>query len=78
MNRKLYPSDLTDNEWTVYSQFLHWRDKNIFQKLTTKLNRRLRILLGKKANLSVGIVDLMEAKKLKVGKDTYWLITLDC
>ena len=143
MNRKPYPSDLTDSEWaqiepilyedvyrkagskgkyprkemfnailyvlrtgcqwtdiphdfppwkTVYSQFLRWRDKNIFQKLNTKLNRRLRTLLGKNADPSVGIADsqsikttekkgfvgMTEAKKLKVGKDTYWLITLDC
>jgi transposase len=143
MNRKPYPSDLTDSEWaqiepilyedvyrkagskgkyprkemfnailyvlrtgcqwtdiphdfppwkTVYSQFLRWRDKNIFQKHNTKLNRRLRTLLGKNADPSVGIADsqsikttekkgfvgMTEAKKLKVGKDTYWLITLDC
>lgn len=25
-----------------------------------------------------GFVGLMEAKKLKVGNDTFWLITLDC
>ncbi len=143
MNRKPYPSDLTDKEWaeiepiiyedvyrkagskgkysrkemfnailyvlrtgcqwtdiphdfppwkTVYSQFLRWRDKNIFQKINTKLNRRLRTLLGKNADSSIGIVDsqsikttekkgsvgLMEVKELKVGKDTYWWITLDC
>lgn len=142
MNRKSYPSDLTNKEWaqiepifyegiyrkagskgkyprremfnailyvlrtgcqwtdiphdfppwkTVYSQFLRWRDKNLFQKLNVHLNRRLRTLLGKNAEPSAGIVDsqsvkttekkgfvdLMEVKKLKVGKDTYWWITLD-
>jgi transposase len=76
---------------TVYSQFLRWRDKNLFQKLNVHLNRRLRTLLGKNAEPSTGIVDsqsvkttekkgfvdLMGVKKLKVGKDTYWWITLD-
>ncbi|QVL56354.1 MAG: hypothetical protein KFB95_03935 [Simkaniaceae bacterium] len=47
--------------------------------------------MGKNEDPSVGIVDsqsvkttekkgsagLMEARKLRVGKDTYWLITLD-
>ena len=51
-----------------------------------------RTLLGKNADPSVGIADsqsikttekkgfagMTEAKKLKVGKDTYWLITFDC
>lgn len=143
MNRKPYPSDLTDKEWdqiepilyeniyrkagskgkysrremfnailyvlrsgcqwtdlphdfppwkTVYSQFLRWRDKDLFQKLNDKLTKRLRILLGKNAEPSAaivdsqsvkttekkGFVDLMEGRKLKVGKDTYWWITLDC
>lgn len=143
MNRKPYPSDLTDKEWvqiepilyegiyrkagskgkyprremlnailyvlrtgcqwtdiphdfppwkTVYSQFLRWRDKNIFQKLNNKLSRRLRTLLGRNEDASVGIVDsqsvkttekkgsadLTEVKKLKVGNDIYWWITLDC
>src|SRR5690606_36910064 len=32
---------------TVYSQFLRWRDKNLFQKLNTTLNKRLRTLLGR-------------------------------
>lgn len=143
MNRKPYPSDLTEEEWsqiepifdedvyrragskgkhprkekfnailyvlrtgcqwtdlphdfppwkTVYSQFLRWRDKSVFQKLNNKLSRRLRTLLGRNADPSVGIVDsqsvkttekkgsvaLMEVRKLKVENDTYWWITLDC
>jgi transposase len=143
MNRKPYPSDLTDKEWaeieptlsegvyrkagskgkypprekfnailyvlrtgcqstdiphdfppwkTVYSQFLRWRDRSLFQKLNAQLSKRLRILLGRNANPSVGIVDsqsvkttekkgfadLMEVRKLKVANDTYWWITLDC
>lgn len=77
---------------TVYSQFLRWRDKNLFQKLNTTLNKRLRTLLGRNADPSVGIVDSQsikttekkgsagstEVKKLRVGNDTYWWITLDC
>jgi len=142
MNRKAYPSDLTDKEWekiepllhqqvyrkagckgkytrremlnsifyvlrtgcqwtdlphdlppwkSVYSQFLRWRDKDLFKELNKILTQKLRNLLGRHSNPSVGIVDsqsvkttekkgfadLTEVKKLKVGKDTYWLITLD-
>lgn len=76
---------------SVYSQFLRWRDKGIFIKMNKALRKSLRTLLGKNPEASAGIVDsqsvkttekkgslgLMEAKKLKVGKDTYWLITLD-
>ena len=76
---------------TVYSQFLRWRDRGVFKQINTALSRRLRVLMGKNEDPSVGIVDsqsvkttekkgsagLMEARKLRVGKDTYWLITLD-
>ena len=143
MNRKSYPSDLSNQEWeqvwpllqegvyrkagskgkysrremlnsifyvlrtgcqwtdlphdfppwkSVYSQFLRWRDKELFIKLNDVLRKKLRRLLGRSAHSSAGIVDsqsvkttekkgsadLMEVKKLKVGKDTYWWITLDC
>ena len=77
-------------------QFIHnfsaGEIKNIFQKLNNKLSRRLRTLLGRNEDASVGIVDsqsvkttekkgsadLTEVKKLKVGNDIYWWITLDC
>jgi transposase len=76
---------------TIYSQFLRWRDRGIFEKINTALSRRLRILMGKNEDPSAGIIDsqsvkttekkgsagLMGARKLRVGKDTYWLITLD-
>ena len=76
----------------VYSQFLRWRDRSLFQKINNNLSKRLRVLLGKNADPSVGIVDSqsikttekkgfvdsMEVRELKVGNDTYWWITLDC
>ena len=63
----------------------------MFVKMNRGLRRSLRTLLDKNPEASVGIADsqsvkttekkgsvgLMEAKKLKVGKDTFWLITLD-
>lgn len=77
---------------SVYSQFLRWRDRGLFETINSALSQRLRVLLGKTPDPSAGIadsqsvkttekkgsVDLMEAKKLRVGKDTYWWITLDC
>ncbi len=139
MNKKPYPSDLTEEEWnciepilckkkagapaihsrreilnaifyvlktgcqwrelphdfptwkTVYSQFLRWRDKQIFEHLNNHLRSSLRKLLGKTAETTAAIgdsqsvkttekkdsVDLMQVRKLKAAKDTYWLITLD-
>lgn len=76
---------------SVYAQFLRWKKHDLFMKMNRSLRRSLRTLLGKNPEASVGIADsqsvkttekkgspgLMEAKKLKVGKDTYWLITLD-
>lgn len=69
---------------TVYSQFLRWRDKDLFQKLNDHLSRCFRKLLGKNADPSVGIVDSQSvkttekkgsvdstgARRLKAGKDT--------
>ena len=76
---------------SVYSQFLRWRDKGIFIKLNDVLRKTLRLQLGRSEATSAGIVDSqsvkttekkgsvgsMEVKKLRVGKDTYWWITLD-
>lgn len=76
---------------SVYAQFLRWRKRDLFMKMNRSLRRSLRTLLGKNPEASVGIADsqsvkttekkgspgLMGAKRLKVGKDTYWLITLD-
>lgn len=77
---------------SVYAQFLRWRQRDLFMKINRSLRRSLRVLLERNPEASVGIadsqsikttekkgsVDLMEAKKLKVGNDTFWLITLDC
>ena len=143
MERKAYPSDLSDKEWaeiepllrknvyrgagcrgkysrremlnsifyvlrtgcqwtdlphdfppwkSVYSQFLRWRDRDLFSELNKSLSGRLRKLLGRSSESSAGIadsqsvkttekkgfVDMTGVKKLKVGKDIYWWITLDC
>jgi hypothetical protein len=64
----------------------------LFKKLNQVLTGKLRKLLGRHSTPSAGIVDsqsvkttekkgfvdLMEVKKLKVGKDIYCWITLDC
>jgi transposase len=76
---------------SVYSQFLRWRDRGIFEKINSSLRKSLRSLLGKHPEATAAIVDSqsvkttekkgfadsMGVKKLKVGKDIYWLITLD-
>lgn len=76
---------------SVYSQFLRWRDRGVFIKLNEVLRKTLRLQLGRSEATSAGIVDSqsvkttekkgsvdsMEVKKLRVGKDTYWWITLD-
>lgn len=76
---------------SVYSQFLRWRERNVFAQLNSELRGSLRQMLGKSKEATAAIVDSqsvktvekkgfadsMEVKKLKVGKDTYWLITLD-
>ena len=75
----------------MYSQFLRWRDREVFIKLNEVLRKTLRVQLGRSEDTSAGIVDSqsvkttekkgsvdsMEVKKLKVGKDIYWWITLD-
>ena len=77
---------------SVYAQFLRWKEKGIFDKVHDFLRHSLRKAVGRNEKASVGIADsqsikttekkgfadLMQARKLKVGKDTYWLITLDC
>ena len=76
---------------TVYSQFLRWKQKGIFIEIHNYVRSSLRKFLGKEGIASAGIVDSqsvkttekkgsvdsMVARKLKAGKDTYWLITLD-
>jgi len=75
----------------VYGQFLRWKQKELFEKIHDSLRRSLRAALGKNEDASVGIADsqsikttekkgfvaMTGARKLKVGKDTYWWITLD-
>lgn len=75
----------------VYSQFTRWKEKDLFVKVHDFLRSSLRKALGRNPEASVGIadsqsvktvekkgsVDLTQIKELKVGKDTYWLITLD-
>jgi transposase len=77
---------------SVYSQFLRWRQRHIFAKINNELRQSLRQVLGKSKEVRAGIVDsqsvktvekkgfadLTQVRKLKAGKDTYWLITLDC
>lgn len=76
---------------TVYMQFDCWKKKGLFIRIHDYLRSSLREALGKHAEASVGIadsqsvktvkkkgfVDLTHIKKLKVGNDTCWLITLD-
>jgi transposase len=75
----------------VYMQFDRWKKKNLFIKMHHHLRATLREALGRNAEASVGIadsqsvktvekkgsVDLTRIKELRVGNDTYWLITLD-
>ena len=75
----------------VYMQFVRWKEKGVFIKMHDHLRARLREALGKNAVPSVGIADsqsvktvekkgsadLTQIKELRVGNDTYWLITLD-
>jgi transposase len=75
----------------VYGQFFRWKHKGLFQKIHDSLRYSLREALGRNGHASVGIADsqsikttekkgfvgMTGARKLKVGKDTYWLITLD-
>ena len=78
--------------WTaVHSQFIRWKEKRLFEKIHDFLRSSLRKALGRNTDASVGIADsqsvkttekrgfadLMQARKLKVGRGTYWLITLD-
>ena len=84
------PNDLPP--WrAVYAQFMRWKDKQLFIKIHDHLRSSLRQTLKRNAEASVGIadsqsvkttekkgfVDMTRVRKLKVGKDTYWLITLD-
>jgi transposase len=76
---------------SVYSQFLRWKEKNLFEQINAHLRKSLRQLCGRAAEASAGIgdsqsvkttekkgfADLMQVRKLKAGKDTYWWITLD-
>ena len=84
------PNDLPP--WkAVYAQFMRWKEKGLFIQIHDELRSALRQALGRHVEASVGIVDsqsvkttekkgfvgLTRIKKLKVEKDTYWLITLD-
>lgn len=76
---------------SVYDLFRRYRIRGVFEKIHHQLRRGLRQLAKRAAEPSVGIVDsqsvkttekggfvgLTGARRLKVGKDTYWLITLD-
>ncbi|BBI17072.1 Uncharacterized protein NCS13_1_0877 [Neochlamydia sp. S13] len=69
---------------SVYSQFLRWKQSNLFEQINTYLRRSLRQSLGKLAEPSAAIVDSQSvkttekkgsadttvARKLKVGKGT--------
>lgn len=72
-------------------QFDRWKKKGLFLKIHDHLRATLREAVGKNAEASVGIadsqsvktvekkgsVDLTRIRELRVGNDTYWLITLD-
>jgi transposase len=72
-------------------QFDRWKKKGLFIKMHDHLRATLREALGRNAEASVGIadsqsvktaekkgsVDLRRIKELRVGNDTYWLISLD-
>ena len=76
---------------SVYDLFRRYKIRGVFEKIHHQLRRGLRQLAKRAAEPSVGIVDsqsvkttekggfvgLTEARRLKVGKDIYWLITLD-
>lgn len=75
----------------VYIQFDRWKKKGLFLKIHDHLRTTLREAVGRNAEASVGIadsqsvktvekkgsVDLTRIRRLRVGNDTYWLITLD-
>jgi len=77
---------------SVYLQFRRWQKKNVFEQIHHCLRKGLRRLVERAKESSVGIVDsqsikttekggsegLTEVRKLKAGKDTYWLITWEC
>jgi hypothetical protein len=71
---------------------LRWRQHHIFAKINNERRQSLKQVLGKSKEARAGIVDsqsvktvekkgfedLTQVRKLKAGKDTYWLISLDC
>ncbi|MBB63485.1 MAG: hypothetical protein CMO81_00295 [Waddliaceae bacterium] len=75
---------------SVYSQFLRWRERDLFSKMNARVRKRPRKVLGKEPNPSAGIADSQsvkgtekkgspdttELRKLRVGNDIFWLITL--
>ena len=75
---------------SVYDLFRRYRTRGIFEMIHHQLRRGLRQLIKRAAEPTVGIVDsqsvkttekggfvdLTAVRKLKAGKDTYWLITL--
>lgn len=75
---------------SVYDLFRRYKMRGVFERIHHSLRRGLRQLAKRAAEPHVGIVDSqsvkttekggfaasMEVKKLKAGKDTYWLITL--
>lgn len=73
---------------SVYTQFWRWDKKGIIKSLHNHVRRGLRELLGRAQEATGAIVDsqsvkttergalkvLTPGKRLKGGKDTYWLI----
>jgi transposase len=47
---------------SVYSQFLRWRDRELFEKMNNILRKSLRSLLGKRIEASAAIVDSQSVK----------------
>ncbi|MDP1614433.1 MAG: transposase [Methylococcales bacterium] len=56
---------------SVYSQILHWRERDIFMKINLALRTSIRMLLKKNPEASVGIADRQSVKNTE--KRALWV-----